>query len=372
MIIKTLEILLTGMVKLFHTRSNRAQTYRLVMKLKNKKIAILGTGANGSCAAADITSAGYDVTLIDQWPEHVDAMNISGLTINLPEETRYINVNARHLCSLAELNQSFDYVFLFVKAYDTQWITRLIEPYLAHDGILVGVQNAMTADRISKIVGVDRTIPCVVECSSELFIPGIIQRDTPNKKTWFGIGAEKDTVRKRLGEVAEILNAVGNVDIIDDIISAKWMKLIINAMCMGPFASLGSNLYDGFRIPGIKELIMKIGTEALTVGQKHGYKIVPIFGLSMEQINNSNNPIELMLDKLIRDIGPNARDAVLHDHIKGRYSEVDEINGLVANLGREYNIDTPINDEIVRLTRDIHAGKRTPSIDNLDILKKYF
>ena len=92
----------------------------------------------------------------------------------------------------------------------------------------------------------------------------------------------------------------------------------------------------------------------------------------MEQINNSNNPIELMLDKLIRDIGPNARDAVLYDHIKGRYSEVDEINGLVANLGREYNIDTPINDEIVRLTRDIHAGKRTPSIDNLDILKKYF
>ena len=75
------------------------------------------------------------------------------------------------------------------------------------------------------------------------------------------------------------------------------------------------------------------------VGQKHGYKIVPIFGLSEEQINNSN-PIELMLDKLIKDIGPNARDAVLHDHIKGRYSEVDEINGLVTDLGKQYGIDT--------------------------------
>ena len=343
-----------------------------MMKLKNKKIAILGTGANGSCAAADIASAGYNVTLFDQWPEHVNAMNTNGLTINLPEETRNTSVNAHHLCSLAELNQSFDFVFLFVKAYDTQWITRLVEPYLASDGILVGVQNAMTAERISKIVGVDRAIACVVECSSELFTPGIIQRDTPNEKTWFGIGVENDSVRKRLGEVTEILTAVGNVDIIDDIISAKWMKLIINAMCMGPFASLGSNLYDGFRVPGMKELIMKIGTEALTVGQKRGYKIVPIFGLSKEQINNSNNPIELMLDKLIKDIGPNARDAVLHDHIKGRYSEVDEINGLVADLGREYSVDTPINDEIVSLTRDIHAGRRSPSIDNLSILKKYF
>ena len=342
------------------------------MKLKNKKIAILGTGANGCCAAADITSAGYDVTLFDQWPEHVNAMNANGLTINLPELTRNIDVNAHHLCSLAELNQSFDFVFLFVKAYDTQWITRLIEPYLASNGILVGVQNAMTAERISKIVGADRTIACVVECSSELFTPGIIQRDTPNEKTWFGVGAESESVRGRLGEVAEILTAVGNVDIINDIISAKWMKLIINAMCMGPFASLGSNLYDGFRIPGIKELIMKIGTEALLVGQKHGYKIVPIFGLSEEQINNSNNPIELMLDKLIKDIGPNARDAVLHDHIKGRYSEVDEINGLITDLGKEYGVDTPINQEIVNLTRDIHARRRSPSIENLSILKKYF
>ena len=50
------------------------------MKLKNKKIAILGTGANGSCAAADITIAAYDVTLFDQWPEHVNVMNTNGLT----------------------------------------------------------------------------------------------------------------------------------------------------------------------------------------------------------------------------------------------------------------------------------------------------
>tara|TARA_B100000900_G_scaffold414970_1_gene443258 strand:+ start:138 stop:1166 length:1029 start_codon:yes stop_codon:yes gene_type:complete len=341
------------------------------MKLKEKKIAILGTGANGSCAAADITSAGYNVTLFDQWPDHVLAMKHNGLTINLPNEIRNIPVKVHNFCTLAEMNEKFDYVFLFVKAYDTQWVTRLIEPYLASNGILVGVQNAMTAERISNIIGVERTIACVVECSSELFIPGIIQRDTPNEKTWFGIGAENNSTQKRLVEIEEILSLVGNVDIIEEIISAKWMKLIINAMCMGPFASLGSNLYDGFKIPGMKELVMKIGTEALTVGQRHGYKIVPIFGLTEEQLNGSNNPIELMLDKLIKDIGPNARDAVLHDHIKGRYSEVDEINGLVSDLGKIYGIDTPINREIVNITEDIHSGKLSPSLDNLSILQKY-
>ena len=48
-----------------------------------KKIAVLGTGANGSCVAADLTNAGLDVVLIDQWPAHVEAMRANGLYVTL-------------------------------------------------------------------------------------------------------------------------------------------------------------------------------------------------------------------------------------------------------------------------------------------------
>ena len=51
-----------------------------------QKIAILGTGANGSSAAADLTKAGYDVHLIDQWPEHVEVMRRDGVKISMPDE----------------------------------------------------------------------------------------------------------------------------------------------------------------------------------------------------------------------------------------------------------------------------------------------
>jgi 2-dehydropantoate 2-reductase len=40
----------------------------------SNRIAILGCGAIGSSVGADMTDAGEDVTLIDQWPAHVDAM----------------------------------------------------------------------------------------------------------------------------------------------------------------------------------------------------------------------------------------------------------------------------------------------------------
>jgi 2-dehydropantoate 2-reductase len=33
-----------------------------------KKIAILGTGANGAGIGADLTQAGFDVTFVEQWP----------------------------------------------------------------------------------------------------------------------------------------------------------------------------------------------------------------------------------------------------------------------------------------------------------------
>lgn len=60
----------------------------------NKKIAVLGAGANGASIGADLTRAGLDVVLIDQWPEHVQAMRTNGLRIEMPEETLHVPVRA--------------------------------------------------------------------------------------------------------------------------------------------------------------------------------------------------------------------------------------------------------------------------------------
>ena len=98
--------------------------------MKQKRIAILGTGANGSCAAADLTDAGFNVKLIDQWPEHVEAMRSNGLKITMPDRVLEVNVDAYNLCDLATFTEKFDIVLLFMKAYDTRWACELIKPYL--------------------------------------------------------------------------------------------------------------------------------------------------------------------------------------------------------------------------------------------------
>jgi 2-dehydropantoate 2-reductase len=334
-----------------------------------EKIAVLGTGANGSSVAADLINAGYDVILIDQWPAHVEAMRANGLTVEMPTETVRTKVRAYHLCDVCTLNETFDKVFLMTKAYDTRWPATFIKPYLKDDGMLVGIQNAMTVADISEIVGPSRTLGCVVELSCEIFTPGLVQRNTPREKTWFGLGSVDPSTEGRIEEIAAILRNAGKVTIQPNILAAKWMKLVVNTMCLGPFAAMGLKLSEQGELSGVRELALAAGTEALELGQHLGYSLEPIFGLTPEDIKGSNQLLEKLLDKLNHDIGPRARDCVLQDHLKGRYSEVDIINGLVVEENRKRGKASPANAAIVEISRRIQSGELKPEKANMDIAK---
>ena len=83
---------------------------------KTPRIAFLGTGAQGASIGADFVLAGHDVTFIEQWPDHVNAIRENGITVNLPTRTINARVKALHLCEVAEIKEPFDLVFLVVKA----------------------------------------------------------------------------------------------------------------------------------------------------------------------------------------------------------------------------------------------------------------
>src|SRR3954465_12337126 len=46
------------------------------------RIGIMGAGAIGSVVGGMLAKAGHDVTLIDQWPPHIEAMKQNGLTLS--------------------------------------------------------------------------------------------------------------------------------------------------------------------------------------------------------------------------------------------------------------------------------------------------
>ncbi|MGD9956611.1 MAG: ketopantoate reductase family protein, partial [Candidatus Nanopelagicales bacterium] len=103
------------------------------------RVAVLGTGANGAGIGADLADAGVDVTFVDQWPENVEAIRAHGVRVEMAGESRVVQVPVLHLCELAGVRERFDVVLLLVKAYDTRWAVELIKPYVADDGVVVGV-----------------------------------------------------------------------------------------------------------------------------------------------------------------------------------------------------------------------------------------
>jgi 2-dehydropantoate 2-reductase len=75
-----------------------------------------------------------------------------------------------------------------------------------------------------------------------------------------------------------------------------------------------------------------------------------------------------LVDKVNHDIGPGrGANTTLQDHMKGRLSEIDLINGFVVEEGRKRGIPTPANETLVEVTRRIYAGELKPDPSNLAI-----
>ena len=333
-------------------------------------IAIVGTGANGAAVGADLAEAGHDVTFIEQWPAHVEAIRRHGIRIETPEEKVLIDVPVLHFCEVATLRRKFDIVLMLVKAYDTRWACELIKPYLADDGIAVGLQNGMSIDDMAEILGAERTLGAVIEISSTMFEAGVVDRHSPRSRSWFAVGSLGSATAGREEEIASLLRHSGAVDVVDDIRSAKWMKLVINAAELVPSAILDLSIVEAARYPGMKEVMMGAGYEAVDAALATGRSVVPIFGLTTVDESNPHGFVDTLMDLLLdKYVLVHTLSTVLQDWIKTRRSEVDQINGRVVEELSRVGRKAPINDVVVQLAHRIEQGELKRSTDHLPALR---
>jgi 2-dehydropantoate 2-reductase len=337
----------------------------------NKRIAVLSTGAIGSCVGADLTRTGHDVALIDQWPAHVEAMRAKGLKITLPEGEFNVPVQAFHLCDINPRHHQFDVVFLTAKSYDTSWMVHFIEPCLRSDGALVSLQNSLNDEWIAPVIGYTRDIACAMELSAEMYEPGQVKRNTDRSRTWFALGELHGRITPRLEEISQILSVVGRTQVTSNIWGAKWTKLSVNSMHQALSGVLGMLEGEMVQDPKILEFCIGLGRECLEVGAALGYSVEPIFGLKPEEfMGTSDEVLKKHLITLVGHIGKAARNSTLQDLMKGRQCEVGFMNELVVKKGREARVSTPLNEAVTSLTKQIEQGALKPDRSNLRILEE--
>ena len=333
------------------------------------RVAFCGAGAVGASFSADMINAGVDVTVIDPWTPHVEAIRASGLTVKTPSGVENTAFRPLHVFEVPEQRGTFDVVFSGVKSYDTRWVAELVKPLMGSDSVFVGTQNGMTIDEVSDILGPERTVGCVVGIAANMPEPGVINREVPREGTWLSVGSVEGPVTKRVEQVHELLSHVAQVEITEDIRSAKWMKLLANIPEMLPSGILGSPLVEAANDSDVRAAMDHASREAYAVAKALGVTFMPSLGIDKDSVPDSDQyALDLLDAVLARFSQPTTRVAVLQDWDKGRRAELDAFSGYVVKKGAEIGMATPVNQAILDLALRIESGDLRPSWGNKDLL----
>ena len=124
------------------------------------RIAIVGTGATGSVYAGLLASAGHDVTAVDAWPEHMEAIGQRGLRVTGASGDRTATLSAT--TDPTEVG-TVDLVVVATKAHDVESAATAALPLLGDDTIVLPIQNGLgSRERVAAIVGPERVMTGVV------------------------------------------------------------------------------------------------------------------------------------------------------------------------------------------------------------------
>jgi len=324
-----------------------------------QRIGIIGAGAIGCVVGGMLTRAGRDVTLVDQWPEHVEAMKRRGLRLSGTCGEHVVPVRALHIHELQAVTTPFDAVFVAVKSYDTEWATAMALAYLAPDGVVVDFQNGLNDERVAAVAGRHRTLGCVITIGAGLYEPGHAMR-TDTGTVGFKIGELDGRVTDRARELAALMSAVAETHVTTNLSGERWSKLAINCMA-NPLAGLTGLGSAEVRIdPEISAVGVHLGAECIMVGRAAGHEVEPIYGIPAQRFVDAYEGRGLR--ELLADVADVARKrgggrpSLLQDVMRRRRTEIEHLNGAVCEHGRRLGVKTPFNDAVVAVVRGLGVG----------------
>lgn len=341
-----------------------------------KKIVVLGAGAIGGYAGGHMARGGKDVTLIDPWPEHVNHMNAHGLRLDgvTRQESCVVPVKAIHLTDVQALSKDrpVDIAFICVKSYDTEWATAMIKQYLAPDGYVVSLQNCMNEETVARVAGPERTIGCIASLlAAELIGPGHVRRNVPlgdDEHIDFRVGEMHGRITARAQEVAALLRNADSAKATSNLWGERWSKLIINGMRNGLSAATGMSGKQRDGNPKTRDISLRLGAEAIRVGWALGYRLEKIAGVAAEKLvaavdgdSEARAEVDADLDRQIELRSDDQRPSMGQDMRKGRRTEIELINGLIAAKGDETGVPTPVNKALVAAVKRVERGEAPAS-----------
>lgn len=304
------------------------------------RIAIVGAGAMGSVYAGLFAEAGYQISVVDLWQEHITAIGKTGLHLEGASGDRVIGgITAVH--QIADLG-SIDLYVIATKANGVGEAAAEIAKVMQPDSLVLTIQNGLGAgDRIAQYMPTDNVLLGVAEgFGASIKGPGHIHH---NAMRQIRIGEMGGGMTDRLVWIESLWQAAGfKATAFADIHQLVWEKFICNVMCSAPSVAFDCTIGELFSDEDRRIVALGCMLEAYEIGLA-------------KNIAFSFDDAVAYGVKFAADM-PHASPSMRLDHLAGKRSEIDAINGMVPVLGREMGIKTPYNDTLVALVRAREAS----------------
>jgi 2-dehydropantoate 2-reductase len=305
------------------------------------KIAVIGCGAVGSIFAAHLARAGeVEVWAYDVWKEHIDTIRGSGLRISgACEFTARLNAT-----SDPKSLPRCDYGIVATKAIHTRAAIAQVAHAFDHNSAVCSVQNGVGNEEIIaehvKYVIRGTTFP-----AGHPIAPGHIGFDIKGD-TWMGPFEPSHTAYDKVEELAGFITRSGmNTVPLPDARGAQWTKLIFNASTnpVGALTLLHHGAATRFAPTG--QLFNDLIAEGEAVAARLGIKL-------------HGDPRQLV-QKGASAPGKH-RASMLQDVLARRQTEVDFMNGAIAEWGERMGVSTPLNKALWQLIKGLERSWQDP------------
>jgi 2-dehydropantoate 2-reductase len=301
-------------------------------------VCVVGCGAVGSLFAANLaTLDDVDVWAYDLARDHVDAINRDGLRLTGAGE---VLARPRATTEAAELPPC-DFGIVATKAMHTD-AAIAVTAHAFTNGSVATVQNGIGNEEVLAR-HVERVIRGTTFPAGKVVAPGVVQWDVKGDTT-FGPYEEKPASFEQVERLAEACTRGGMpANAVHDARGPQWRKVIFNA-ATNPLGAL-TGLTHG-RVceqPPLRRLISQLVDEGKAVASAQGIVL-------------DADPEELIDYAARPDVAYGHKASMLQDVEARRQTEVDYLNGGIAEFGRKLGVATPGHESIWALVKGVEAA----------------
>ncbi len=333
------------------------------------RTAVYGCGAMGTVLGAFLTKGGIDVDMIDIYEAHVNKLNEVGAKL-VGFEDQTIRV---HALTPDKMEGIYDLIILLCKQTANPEAFKTIAPHLNENSTILTIQNGVPEPSVAKVFGEDRVCGGTILWGATFIEPGVSEVTEPiaKKPELFEIGTISGEINDRIKLCQKVLSAMGPTVIVENLMAARWTKVLLNSAMSGMSAALGCTFGDVLDCPKAMDMIGEICYEAGRVNEAAGMTFAPVLGIDVNTAMKQGVATKTIASKQIFPAGyanmRTAKASMLQDLEKGKITEVDMINGFICDEGRRVGIETPVNDKVREVVHGIEQGKYPLNMSNIDL-----